>query len=68
MKRPYALAVGRCPAGLDFEGKNSYEDIRFVFLLLASEKQKIISPFSPPLPIIPGQFGHGSALDGSGQK
>ena len=40
MKRPYALAVGRCPAGLDFEGKNSYEDIRFVFLLLASEKAK----------------------------
>ena len=40
MKRPYALAVGRCPAGLAFEGKDSYEDIRFVFLLLASEKAK----------------------------
>ena len=51
MKRPYALAVGRCPAGLDFEGKNSYEDIRFVFLLLASEKAKII--FRLPCPIIP---------------
>jgi len=38
MKRPYALAVGRCPAGLTFEGKDSYEDIRFVFLLLANEK------------------------------
>ena len=23
MKRPYALAVGRCPAGLDFEGKTA---------------------------------------------
>ena len=40
MKRPYALAVGRCPAGLDFDGKDSYEDIRFVFLLLANEKAK----------------------------
>ena len=38
MKRPYALAVGRCPAGLTFEGRDSYEDIRFVFLLLANEK------------------------------
>ena len=40
MKRPYALAVGRCPAGLSFEGRDSYEDIRFVFLLLANEKAK----------------------------
>ncbi len=40
MKRPYALAVGRCPAGLAFEGKDSYEDIRFVFMLLANEKAK----------------------------
>jgi DNA integrity scanning protein DisA with diadenylate cyclase activity/mannitol/fructose-specific phosphotransferase system IIA component (Ntr-type) len=40
MKRPYALAIGRCPTGLAFEGKDSYEDVRFVFLLLASEKAK----------------------------
>ena len=40
MKRPYALAIGRCPTGLSFEGKGSYEDVRFVFLLLASEKAK----------------------------
>lgn len=40
MKRPYALAVGRCPAGLSFEGRDSYEDIRFVFMLLANEKAK----------------------------
>ena len=40
MRRPYALAVGRCPAGLSFEGRDSYEDIRFVFMLLASEKAK----------------------------
>jgi len=39
-KRPYALAVGRCPAGLSFEGRDSYEDIRFVFMLLANEKAK----------------------------
>ena len=46
MKRPYALAVGRCPAGLTFEGRDSYEDIRFVFLLLANEKPKTIFLFS----------------------
>ena len=40
MKRPYALAIGRCPTGLSFEGKDSYEDVRFVFLLLANEKAK----------------------------
>ncbi|HAW97844.1 MAG TPA: hypothetical protein DCX67_04850 [Opitutae bacterium] len=40
MKRPYALAIGRCPAGLNFEDKDSYGDIRFVFLLLANEKAK----------------------------
>jgi len=40
MKRPYALAIGRCPTGLRFEGKDSYEDIRFIFLLLANEKAK----------------------------
>ena len=40
MKRPYALAIGRCPTGLSFEGKDSYEDIRFIFLLLANEKAK----------------------------
>ena len=40
MKRPYALAIGRCPAGLSFEGKETYEEVRFVFLLLANEKAK----------------------------
>lgn len=40
MKRPYALAVGRCPAGLSFDGKETYEEVRFVFLLLASEQAK----------------------------
>jgi DNA integrity scanning protein DisA with diadenylate cyclase activity/mannitol/fructose-specific phosphotransferase system IIA component (Ntr-type) len=40
MKRPYALAIGRCPTGLSFEGKDSYEDVRFIFLLLANENAK----------------------------
>ena len=40
MKRPFALAIGRCPTGLSFEGRDSYEDIRFVFMLLASENAK----------------------------
>ncbi len=40
MKRPYALAIGRCPAGLSFDGKETYEEVRFVFLLLANEKAK----------------------------
>ncbi len=38
MKRSYALAIGRCPAGLAFEGKETYEEVRFVFMLLANEK------------------------------
>ena len=40
MKRPFALAIGRCPTGLNFEGRDSYEDIRFVFLLIANENAK----------------------------
>jgi diadenylate cyclase len=40
MKRPFALAIGRCPTGLNFQGKDSYEDIRFVFLLIANENAK----------------------------
>jgi len=40
MKRPYALAIGRCPTGLSFQGKDSYEDVRFIFLLLANENAK----------------------------
>ena len=40
MKRPFALAIGRCPTGLSFDGRDSYEDIRFVFMLLASENTK----------------------------
>lgn len=37
MKRNYMIAVGRCPNGLCYDGQNEYQDIRYVFLLLAAE-------------------------------
>lgn len=37
MKRPYMVAVGRCPNGLVYDGQSEYQEIRFIFLLLASE-------------------------------
>ena len=40
MNRPFALAIGRCPTGLSFDGQGSYDEIRYVFLLLASENAK----------------------------
>ena len=40
IKRPFALAIGRCPTGLSFEGHGSYDEIRYVFLLLANENAK----------------------------
>ncbi len=40
MKRPYMIAVGRCPNGLVYDGQSEYQDIRFVFLLLASENAR----------------------------
>lgn len=40
MKRPFILAIGRCPKGLEFDGMDEYRDLRVVFLLLASEKEK----------------------------
>ena len=36
MKRPYMIAVGRCPDGLVYDGQKEYQEIRFIFLLLAS--------------------------------
>ena len=60
MKRPYALAIGRCPTGLSFEGKGSYEDVRFVFLLLASEKAKIYLSF---LAALARSFQDSSVMD-----
>ncbi len=40
MKRPYMIAVGRCPEGLDYDGRKDYKDIRYVFLLLAAENAR----------------------------
>lgn len=39
MKRPYVFAIGRCPKGLEFEGMDEYQDFRFIFLVLASQKE-----------------------------
>jgi DNA integrity scanning protein DisA with diadenylate cyclase activity/mannitol/fructose-specific phosphotransferase system IIA component (Ntr-type) len=36
MKRPYMVAVGRCPSGLEYDGQKEYQEIRYVFLLLAA--------------------------------
>ena len=40
MKRNYMIAVGRCPNGLRYDEQNEYQEIRYVFLLLASEKAR----------------------------
>ena len=64
MKRPYALAIGRCPTGLSFEGKDSYEDIRFIFLLLANEKAKNYLSFLAALARSFQDNPHGPSLDG----
>ncbi|MFT5836751.1 MAG: diadenylate cyclase, partial [Candidatus Azotimanducaceae bacterium] len=40
MKRPYLIAVGRCPHGLVLDEKGEYQDIRYVFLLLAAENTR----------------------------
>jgi DNA integrity scanning protein DisA with diadenylate cyclase activity/mannitol/fructose-specific phosphotransferase system IIA component (Ntr-type) len=40
MSRPYMICVGRCPHGLDYDGQNEYKEIRYVFLLIASERSR----------------------------
>ncbi len=40
MKRPYMIAVGRCPHGLVYDGQTEYQEIRYIFLLLASENAR----------------------------
>lgn len=40
MKRNYMIAVGRCANGLQYEGQKDYEEIRFVFLLLAAKNAR----------------------------
>ena len=40
MGRSYIFALGRVPNGLEFEGQPEYRDLRLVFLLLASERER----------------------------
>jgi len=40
MKRPYIFAVGRCPHGLIYNGLPEYNEVKLLFLLLASEDNK----------------------------
>ena len=40
MKRPYMIAVGRCPNGLIYDGQSAYKEVRYIFLLLASENAR----------------------------
>jgi len=40
MKQPYVFAVGRCPEGLEYAGMEEYKNLRLIFLLLASDKEK----------------------------
>ncbi|MGC6424203.1 MAG: PTS sugar transporter subunit IIA [Lentimonas sp.] len=40
MRRPYMIAVGRCPNGLNYDGQNEYQEIRYVFLLLAAKNAR----------------------------
>jgi DNA integrity scanning protein DisA with diadenylate cyclase activity/mannitol/fructose-specific phosphotransferase system IIA component (Ntr-type) len=40
MRRPYMVAVGRCPNGLEYDGHREYKEIRYVFLLLAAENAR----------------------------
>jgi diadenylate cyclase len=40
MKRPYIFAIGRVKDGIEFEGLHEYNEVRLLFLLLASENEK----------------------------
>ncbi|MCD8481456.1 MAG: PTS sugar transporter subunit IIA [Verrucomicrobia bacterium] len=40
MRRPYIFAVGRVKEGIEFEGMGEYNDVRLIFLLLASDNGK----------------------------
>ena len=40
MKRSYIFAIGRCRAGLEFDGQVEYKELRLIFLLLAGEGEK----------------------------
>ena len=40
LKRGYTIAIGRCAQGLEYEGQSEYQDIRYVFLLLAAQNTR----------------------------
>jgi len=40
MNRPYIFAIGRVKDGIEFEELSQYQDVRLLFLLLASEEEK----------------------------
>ena len=40
MSAPFLFAIGRCRNGLQYQGKNEYQEVRLVVLLLADEKGK----------------------------
>ncbi len=40
MSRPYMIAVGRCSNGLKYDGQDEYQEIRYVFLLLAAKNAR----------------------------
>ncbi|MEC8650726.1 MAG: diadenylate cyclase [Verrucomicrobiota bacterium] len=40
MQRSYMIAVGRCPNGLEYDGQEEYNNIRYVFLLLAANNAR----------------------------
>jgi len=40
MKRNYLIAVGRCRQGLIYDGQKEYQEIRYLFLLLAAKNAR----------------------------
>ena len=40
MKRPYIIAIGRCPEGLEYDGQSEYREVRYVLLLLAARNTR----------------------------
>ncbi len=40
LKGGYIIAIGRCPQGLEYEGQSEYQEVRYVFLLLAAQNTR----------------------------
>lgn len=53
MRRPYVFAVGRCAQGFSNEDRDIYKEVRYVFLLLASEGE---SSYLNVLSMLAGMF------------